>query len=72
MVEEDIHTNTESGISFIPKQGMGIQTTLFSKEAVKGTHAVCFSISFHNVHQMPMSPRTNFHCKTIRVACSSG
>ena len=26
----------------------------------KGTHTICFSISFHNVNQMLMSSRTNF------------
>ena len=39
---------------------------------IKGTHTVCFSISFYDVNQMPMSPRTNFHCETTRSACSSG
>ena len=24
---------------------------------------VCFSISFQNINQKPMSPRTNFHCE---------
>ena len=38
---------------------------------VKGAHTVCFSISFNNVNQMTLSPRTNFHCETTRSACSS-
>ena len=38
---------------------------------IRGTHTV-FSISFHDVNQMPVSPRTNFLCETIRSACSSG
>ena len=29
-----------------------------------GTHTICFSISFYNFNQMPMNPRTNFHCET--------
>ena len=30
---------------------------------LKGTHTVCFSISFYNVNQKSMSPTTNFHCE---------
>ena len=37
----------------------------------KGTHTVCFSISFHNVNQKRLSPRTNFHFETTRSVCSS-
>ena len=39
---------------------------------VKGSHTVCFSISFHSVNQMPMSHRTNFHGKSTKSACFSG
>ena len=38
----------------------------------KGTYTACFSISFYNVNQMPISPRINLHCETIRAECSSG
>ena len=31
---------------------------------VKGTHVIYFSTSFHNVNQIPMLPRTTFHCET--------
>ena len=39
---------------------------------INGTHTVCFSISFYNENQKPISLRTNFHCETIRSACASG
>ena len=36
------------------------------KQCIKGSHTICFIISFHDVNQMPMSSRTNFHCETTR------
>ena len=41
-------------------------------EKFKGTDTICFSISFYNVNQKPMSSKTNVHCEPTRSACSSG
>ena len=39
---------------------------------LKGPIPTVFSISFYNINQMPVSPRTNFHCETTRSARPSG
>ena len=39
---------------------------------LKGTHTVYFSSSSYIINQNPMIPRTDFHCITTWVACSSG
>ena len=38
---------------------------------VKGTHTVCFIISFYNINQKPIAPRTNFHYETTKSVFSS-
>ena len=38
----------------------------------KGTHTVYFISSFYIINQKPMIPKTDFHCITTWVACSSG
>ena len=37
----------------------------------KKNQSICLGISYYKVNQKLMSPRTNFHCETIRSACSS-
>ena len=59
----------------VPTQGdTGVMSLQFLQVShnFKGTHTVCFSISFYNINQKPTSPRTKFPSKTTRSACSSG
>ena len=39
---------------------------------VKGTHTVYFSSSFFILNKKPVIPRSDFHCTTPWIACSSG
>ena len=36
----------------------------------KGTHTICFGVSFYILNEKPMIPRTDFHCITRWVAHS--